>query len=107
MIGPSIYGYIVRKLDGHGEFPRYPFQDNIEAHIKSKIIDRVQNRKLSLEPSQIDSCILQFKELGLLRFAESKERGEETFRGITLTEAGERHLTRLNMRRRQSDLQPA
>jgi hypothetical protein len=49
--------------------------------------------------SQIDSIILQFKELGLMQFAEKKEQDGRKFRGVTLTELGERHLSLLNMRR--------
>jgi hypothetical protein len=51
--------------------------------------------KIKIEESQIDSCILQFKELGLLRFAENHDEAK-VFRGVTLTEEGERKLTRLS-----------
>lgn len=73
VIGPTIYGYILRKRTGYGENMTYPFQDNLEEHIRAKIIHRVQNRKIKIEASQVDACILQFKELGLLMFAESKK----------------------------------
>jgi hypothetical protein len=66
VIGPTIYGYILRKRTGYGENQSYPFQDNLEEHIRAKIIHRVQNRKIKIETSQLDACILQFKELGLL-----------------------------------------
>jgi hypothetical protein len=98
VIGPTIYGYIWRKRDR--DKATYPFQDNLEEHIRTKIIDRVQNRKINIEPSQVDACILQFKELGLLRFAENKKEDGQVFRGVTLTERGERRLTLLSMRRR-------
>jgi len=101
VIGPTIYGYIVRKRNG--EKATCPFQDNLEEHIRSKIIDRVHNRKINIEPSQIDACILQFKELGLLRFAENKKEDGGVFRGVTLTEYGERRLTLLSTRRRESN----
>lgn len=97
VIGPSMYGYILRKRDNYGQNRTYSFQDNIEEHIRAKIIDRVQNRKIRIEASQIDSCILQFKELGLLMFDEKHEDGK-VFRGVTLTEEGERRLTRLSTR---------
>jgi sugar-specific transcriptional regulator TrmB len=100
VIGPTMYGYIVRKIVKHGENPAYPFQDNLQEHIRAKIIDRVQNRKITMESNQVDSCILQFKELGLLRFAENKKDNGEVFRGVTLTEQGERHLTLLSTQRR-------
>lgn len=98
VIGPSIYGYILRKTGGYGQKPTYPFQDNLEEHIRAKIIDRVQNRRINIQSSQIDSCILQFKELGLLMFAENKREDGGVFRGVTLTEQGERHLTRLSVK---------
>jgi Domain of unknown function (DUF4062) len=96
VIGPRMYGYILRKREAYGE-STYPFQDTLQEHIRATIIDRVQNRKIRIEETQIDSCILQFKELGLLRFAENHDDGK-VFRGVTLTEEGERRLTRLSTR---------
>jgi hypothetical protein len=96
-----MYGYILRQRTGYGESPTYPFQDNLEEHIRGKIIDRVQNRKIKIELSQVDTCILQFKELGLLRFTEKKEEDGQVFRGVTLTEQGERRLTLLSTRLRE------
>jgi sugar-specific transcriptional regulator TrmB len=102
VIGPSMYGYILRKgKNGYGESPEYPFQDNLKEHIRAKIIDRVQNRKIKIEASQVDSCILQFKEVGLLMFAQNKQEDGHVFRGVTLTELGERRLTLLSTRRRE------
>jgi hypothetical protein len=71
VIGPTMYGYILRKRNGYGQSGTFPFQDNLEEHIRARIIDRVQGRKIKIEPSQIDGCILQFKELGLVMFAEN------------------------------------
>jgi hypothetical protein len=99
VIGPSMYGYILRKREGYGQKHTYTFQDNLEEHIRIEIIDRVQNRKIKMEESQIDSCILQFKELGLLCFAENHDDGK-VFRGVTLTPEGERKLTRLSIKSR-------
>src|SRR5262249_46624363 len=42
VIGPTMYGYILRKRTGYGESPTFPFQDNLEEHIRPKVIDRVQ-----------------------------------------------------------------
>jgi hypothetical protein len=95
VIGPSMYGYILNKREGYGQNNTYTFQDNLEEHIRAKMIDRVQNRKIRIEQSQIDTCILQFKELGLLMFAENHD-DDKVFRGVTLTEEGERRLTRLS-----------
>jgi hypothetical protein len=103
VIGPTMYGYILRKRSGYSDSPTFPFQDNLEEHIRTKIVDRVQNRKIKIEASQIDTCILQFKELGLLRFAENKQEDGSVFRGVTLTEKGERRLTLLSTRRRVPD----
>jgi hypothetical protein len=104
VIGPTIYGYILRKRTGYGENPTYPFQDNLEEHIRAKIIHRVQNRKIKIETSQVDTCILQFKELGLLMFAENKKDDDgQGFRGVMLTEKGERRLTLVSMRLRSAD----
>ena len=55
---------------------------------------------MELEPSQVDSCIFQFKELGLIRFAEKHGDDGTVFRGITLTEFGEQQLSLLKVRRR-------
>jgi hypothetical protein len=100
VIGPPMYGYILRKRTGYGQTRTFPFQDNLEEHIRAKIIDRVQNRKVKIESSQVDTCILQFKELGLLRFAENKNEDGQVFRGVSLTELGERRLALLSTRRR-------
>jgi hypothetical protein len=101
VIGPPMYGYVLRRhKSGYNENPKYLFEENLEEHIRAKIIDRVQSRKIKVESSQVDTCILQFKELGLLRFAENKEEDGTVFRGVTLTELGERRLTLLSTRRR-------
>jgi hypothetical protein len=105
VIGATIYGYVVRKSDKYGEPMTFPFQDNLVEHIRAKIIDKVQNRKIKLEPSQVDSCILQFKELGLLRFAENKKDDGHVFCGVTLTELGERRLTLLSTQLRKAGVQ--
>jgi hypothetical protein len=99
-----MYGYILKKRErGYNQKPTYSFQDNLEEHIRMKIIDRVQNRKINIQQSQIDTCILQFKELRLLEFVEKKEEDGTVFRGVTLTELGERRLTLLNMSFRKTD----
>src|ERR1700720_1140689 len=98
MIGPAMYGYITKRREkGYNQGPTYPFQDSLEDHIRGKIINRIQNRKIKIQQSQIDTCILQFKELGLVEFAEKREENGRVFRGVTLTELGERRLTLLNI----------
>jgi hypothetical protein len=103
VIGQTIYGFIHRKGVGYGQSGAYPFQNNIEEHIRAKLIKKVQGRKIKIEASQIDSLVFQFKELGLLRFAEKENEDGTLFRGVTLTEEGERQLSLLTVRRRPSD----
>ncbi|CAK0747335.1 DUF4062 domain-containing protein [uncultured Gammaproteobacteria bacterium] len=93
IIGPSMYGYVVRKTGTYNNGQRYPFQSAIEHNLRSKIIDRVQGRKMDIDQLQIDTCIFQLKELGLIMFDESENDDGSMFRGITLTKSGERHLT--------------
>ena len=102
MIGPEMYGYITKRREkGYNQEPTYPFQDSLEDNIRGKIINRVQNRKIKIQQSKIDTCILQFKELGLVEFAEKREENGRVFRGVTLTELGERRLTLLNTHLRE------
>jgi hypothetical protein len=104
VIGPSIYGFIWKKSAKYGQkYETYPFQDNLEEHFRAKIIDRVQNRRINIQGHQVDTCVLQFKELGLLQFAEAKDEKGKVFRGVTLTEEGERRLTLLSMRLREAN----
>jgi sugar-specific transcriptional regulator TrmB len=56
VIGATMYGYIMRRREkGYNQEPTYPFQDNLEDHIRAKIIDQVQNRKIKIQQSQIDA----------------------------------------------------
>lgn len=97
VIGPSIYGYIVNKGKNYANRGSYPFQSNIEDFFRAKIIDKVQSRKIDIQQTQIDACVIQFKELGLLQYTEKEEMDGSIFRGITLTEYGEKQLTLLNI----------
>jgi len=99
-IGVELYGYIKRKVGNWSRASQYDFHEIIVEKIRHKILDRVQNRKIQLDPSQIDECIIQFKELGLIKFEEQKEKDGQVFRGITLTEYGERELAVLSTQRR-------
>lgn len=101
-IGPSMYGYVVRKTKSFNEPPKYPFQIYIEQKIRSKIYDKIKNRKMTLDQSQIDTCVIQFKELGLIKFEETEDENDGgVFRGITLTEHGEKQLAKLKTRKRK------
>lgn len=100
VIGPPIYGYIIGRRTSYRENGTYSFQDNLEEHIRTKIIERVQNRKVKIEPSQVDAIILQFKELGLLSFEEAKQEDGRKYRGVILTAEGEKRLSTLSMKPR-------
>ena len=100
-IGSELYGFILKKTRrSYAEADCYSFQTSIEELVRCKLFDRARNRMIKLQSNQIDTCIIQFKELGLLEFTEKKEQNGEIFRGITLTCHGERYLTILNAKRR-------
>jgi len=42
-----------------------------------RLLIEFKTDKVNLESSQLDACILQFKELGLLGFAENRSRGRK------------------------------
>ena len=92
-IGPSLYGYIVRKSSGYHYTDTYPFTVNLERRLRTMVIGRAQGRKLEIQEGQVDTCVFQLKELGYIRFAEKDEEDGTVFRGITLTEYGERQLS--------------
>ncbi|MCK0209375.1 hypothetical protein MWN33_15170 [Starkeya koreensis] len=99
-IGPSMYGYILRNsVSSHDARPTYIFESSLIHLIRSKIFDKVQNRRVDISPSQIDDIVIHLKELGLVKFSENKDE-DSFFRGITLTERGERELSRLKIVRR-------
>lgn len=91
-IGPTMYGYILRKSGAEDE---YSFEENISNAIRSKIYDRVESRKITIQQGQIDACVMQFKELGYVEYSEKKQENGGVFRGICLSEAGERYLAKL------------
>ena len=99
-IGPTMYGLVVQK-GGWGRNVSYDFEVNLEEFVRTKIFNRVQHRRIRLDASEIDHFVFQFKELGLVMFAELKEHDGGVFRGVQLTEHGERQLTRLSTRRRE------
>jgi hypothetical protein len=101
-IGVDLYGYIKRKSKNWNTTNQYDFHELLVEKIRHKILDKVQKRKIQLDSSQIDQCVIQLKELGLLRFAEKEEEDGKSFRGITLTEYGERQLTLLSTQRRKT-----
>ncbi len=98
-IGPSMYGYILRRIhayNGSGEYSFYPMFVEV---VRSKIFDRAGNRKINIPSNEIDTVLIQFKQLGYIEMEEMSpgENGEK-FRGYTLTELGEQKITKLKVR---------
>jgi hypothetical protein len=96
VIGPTMYGYILRR--GPAAYNRlvgqYSFEGSLIGYLRMKLVDQCGTRQISILPHQIDTVLIQLKQLGLIAMTEKiKEDGEE-FRGYTLTEAGEERLTR-------------
>jgi hypothetical protein len=95
-VGPHMFGYIQRRPNPGDS---YAFESSIEHKIRSKIIDKVGTRKLSLDPGSVDACVFHLKELGFVEFAENNSDNEH-FRGITLSALGEKELSRLMISKR-------
>jgi hypothetical protein len=72
-IGVDLYGYVKRKGRNWNGPLQYDFHELITEKIRHKILNRVQSRKIQLDPSQVDECIIQLKELGLIEFAEKED----------------------------------
>jgi hypothetical protein len=97
VIGPTMYGYIVRR--GPATYNKFVGQYSFEAHlveyVRIKLLDHCANRQISIPPHQIDTILIQLKQLGLLAmFEKTVDDDGESFRGYSLTEAGEERLTR-------------
>lgn len=95
-IGPSMYGYIVRKATGYPNSGKYPFHESLEHLIRSYVFEEAQSRKIEISDSDVDTIVIHLKQLGYLKFSE-KDKGEQVFRGITLTDIGEQRLTQLKV----------
>lgn len=100
VIGPHMYGYILRR--GSPAYNQvvgsYSFEGSLVEYVRTKIIHQVGTRQIKLLPHQIDTILIQFKQLGLMQFQEKTEDEDgKDFRGYTLTEAGEAHLTRVKV----------
>jgi hypothetical protein len=91
-IGPALYGYIQRKAGGYHTIPSYEFQKSLEGVLRRTAIERVQNRKIEIQEGQVDFCVIHLKDLGYIEYTEKQEDDNSFFRGITLTEYGERYL---------------
>jgi hypothetical protein len=100
-IGPSMYGYLIRKLSSYNnDVAIYSFERNIEDMIREKIVDRVQGRAIKIQTGQMDRCVIHLKQLGLVMFEQKEAKDGTVFRGLTLTEYGEQYLTLQNVVRK-------
>jgi len=103
VIGPSMYGYILRR--GPPEYKQlvgaYSFESNLIEYIRTKITDRCGSRQINILPHQVDTILIQFKQLDLMSVIEKyKEEDGEDFRGYSLTGLGEEYLMRLKVQLR-------
>lgn len=96
VIGPSMFGYIQRR-QGRNMSAAYNFESDIITLARDRILDRVGNRQMNVVTHQIDLMLLHFKQMGIIEYAEIKEENEEIFRGLTLTEYGEKYLTSISL----------
>jgi hypothetical protein len=101
VVAPSMYGYILRRggASANNLVGSYPFEANLIEYARSKIIEKCGRRQLNILSHQIDDLLIQFRQLGLVAMVEhNKEEHGEDFRGYSLTEVGEEHLTRLRIK---------
>lgn len=98
-IGAPMFGYIVRraKLNYSDANETYTFEQNLKELVRTRIFEEVGQRTINLFPHEIDSLLIQYKQLGYIEMAEQKGE-KETFRGFRLTELGEQKLTQLSSR---------
>jgi len=99
-----MFGYIVRKgkIGYNDSFESYSFENNIKELIRTKIFYEVGQRAIHLFPHEIDSLMIQFKQLGYIRMTE-KNDGDSVFRGFQLTELGEHKLAKISVNKSFSD----
>jgi len=98
-IAPSMYGYIQRRFSSGLNQPEiYKFEDDLIDVIRMRILEDVSTRTVRIFSHQIDTILIQFQQLGYISYVE-KDKGDdkESFRGYTLTEAGELYLTRIQL----------
>lgn len=105
VIGPAMYGYILRR--GQPAYNKlvgqYSFEGSLIEYIRTKLIDQCGTRQLTILPHQIDTILIQVKQLGMIAMEEkTKEDHGEYFRGYTLTSAGEERLTRIKVQLQSS-----
>lgn len=97
-IAPSMYGYIQRRHNQYGETGKYVFHSMLVDSIRSKIFERCANRKINIPANEVDTVLIQFKQLGYIELGESMpDANGKTVRGYTLTELGEQKVTKLKV----------
>jgi len=95
IIGSRMHGYIMRRSESYGDKGKYAFESSLEEVLRRHVLEEVGERTIYTRPDQIDSCMIQFKELGLVEYKEQENEDGSTFRGLSLTNAGEKHIARL------------
>lgn len=102
VIGAQMFGYIMRRPENrYGEISHYSFQPALIERIRLELIEECGQRKLSLMQHEVDAILIQFKQLGYIEMNENKQENGEVFRGYSLTENGEVHLTKLKVQTRK------
>lgn len=105
VIGPTMYGYIMRRAPPNYNqlVGQYSFEGSLIEYVRSKIMDKCGGRRINILPHQIDTILIQFKQLGLMAYNEKTEEEDgKDFRGYALTVAGEEYLTKLKVRIREA-----
>lgn len=98
IIGSRMYGYIMKRSTSYGDKGKYTFESSLEEVLRRQVLDDVGERTIYTRPDQIDACAIQFKELGFLEYQEKTNDDGTVFRGLSLTDAGEKHLARLTVK---------
>jgi hypothetical protein len=100
VIGPRMFGYVLRRAaPSYGDTTeRYSFEPALIDYLRYKIIADCGNRQLKILPHQIDTILLQFKQLGYVELTEiDKDDDGKPFRGYRLTEFGEEYLIKIKV----------
>lgn len=100
VIGPTMYGYIVRRAPANYNrlVGQYSFEGSIVEYLRTKLMDQCGTRQILVLPHQIDTILIQLKQLGFVAMVEkTKDDDGEDFRGYSLTPAGEERLTRIKV----------
>ncbi len=100
VIAPCMYGYVIKKAspNNYANQLYYKFEPDLEEYIKTREVDKFGSRNIWVQSSELDSLLIAFKEMGLLMY-HAVEKDGDSFRGLTLTEAGESELARVSIQR--------